>query len=83
MCRFFGFTAVKKHTSRHSGISRYQEKIGFVRPYRVFRVLFDNPQRGQGGNTGTTKKSRRLRPEPDTPPVPGFRRPGAFKAEFL
>jgi hypothetical protein len=49
MYRFFIFTAVKIHTPRYSGISRYQEKAVFFHFLPVFRVLLDNPKRGQGG----------------------------------
>ena len=53
MYRFFAFVAVKTHIPRYSGIARYQEKAGFVRPYRVSCVLTDNPKGGQGGKLKT------------------------------
>jgi hypothetical protein len=82
---FFIFTAVKIHNSRYSGISRYHEKAAFFHSLPVFRVLLDNPKRGQGETRKhrTKEKLRRFRPQPNTPPVPGLRSPGAFKTQFL
>jgi hypothetical protein len=82
---FFVFAAAKTRIPRYSGISRYQEKNGLVRPYWTFRVLTDNPKGGQGGNSKRRmkKKLRKLRPQPDAPPVPGLSRPGPFKPQLL